>query len=83
MKAALKLALDALQDFDYAKRIAAIAAAKQALAQPDQPGGEAMTDFDMRGLLASELTCWHRLTEAESSELVEFFSIMKNPPAMG
>ena len=39
MKAALKLALDALTDFDYEKRMAAIDAAKQALAQHDQSAG--------------------------------------------
>jgi len=38
-EAALKLALDALTDFDYDKRMAAIAAAKQALEQQDRPAG--------------------------------------------
>ena len=32
------------------------------------------SDFDIRGLLASKLTCWHRLTEQESAELVAFVS---------
>lgn len=34
---------------------------------------EARTDFDVRGILAAKLKCWHRLTEAESDELVKLF----------
>ena len=30
-------------------------------------------DLDIRGLLASRLTCWHRLTGKESDELVALF----------
>ena len=31
------------------------------------------SDFDMRGVLASNLLCWHRLTEAEAQDLICFF----------
>lgn len=31
-----------------------------------------LTDFDARGLL-TKLTCWHRLTEEESNDLVKLF----------
>lgn len=31
-----------------------------------------MTEFEMRGRLAESLKCWHRLSEEESLELVQF-----------
>lgn len=51
-----------------------------ALAQPEQ-GPVAY----VRGLLASRLTCWHRLTGAESDELVALFQAMtvQEPVAWG
>lgn len=30
-------------------------------------------EFEMRGKLAASLKCWHRLTEEESLELLQFF----------
>jgi len=50
--------------------------AAEALAQPVQEHHE----FPLRGLLASELKCWHRLTEDEQINLLAF---VKNttPPA--
>jgi hypothetical protein len=42
----------------------------KALAQPAQ---EPMDD--VRGFLAARLTCWHRLTEKESDELVALFEV--------
>ena len=32
-----------------------------------------MTDFDLRGVLASNLLCWHRLTSDEVDNLIAFF----------
>jgi len=41
---------------------------------PPQPQATtSMSDFDMRGVLASNLLCWKRLTEAEAQDLVCFF----------
>lgn len=34
---------------------------------------EPLSGFDMRGVLASNLLCWHRLTEAEAQDLTCFF----------
>ena len=34
-------------------------------------------EFGWRGILAANLHCWHRLTEAESDELVSFFGKLK------
>lgn len=34
-------------------------------------------DFEIRGELASELKCWHRLTGEEAVELVAFVSALK------
>lgn len=34
---------------------------------------EVRSEFDMRGVLASNLLCWHRLTEAEAQDLICFF----------
>lgn len=43
-------------------------------AQAAQPERKALSDaeFDLRGLLASKLTCWHRLTAAEVDNLLLF-----------
>ena len=41
---------------------------------PAQP----MNDFDMRGVLASNLLCWPRLTEAETQNLISFFETVRN-----
>lgn len=38
---------------------------------PPQPAQEPVDD--VRGFLAARLTCWHRLTEKESNELVALF----------
>ena len=38
---------------------------------------EALSDFDMRGVLASNLLCWHRLTDAEAQNLICFFEKVK------
>lgn len=40
-----------------------------------QPPSAAMQDFkfNLRGFLASELLCWHRLTEAEAQDIVRVF----------
>lgn len=50
-------------------------------AQPPKPLEsklvDAQLDFDVRGMCAAELLCWHRLTEAESDQLVEFVKIIK------
>ena len=37
------------------------------------PQRKLLTDFNARGILASKLTCWHRLTEEEANELVKLF----------
>ena len=42
--------------------------ARDKLAQPAQEPVD-----DVRGFLAARLTCWHRLTEKESEELVALF----------
>jgi len=49
------------------------AAAQDKMAQPAQ---EPMDD--VRSFLAARLTCWHRLTEKESDELVALFEV--KPP---
>lgn len=41
---------------------------------PAQP----LTDFDMRGVLASNLLCWNRLTEAETQNLISFFETVRS-----
>jgi hypothetical protein len=47
-------------------------------AQPEQePVG------DVRGLLAARLTCWHRLTGAESDALVALFQTLPVQPVQG
>jgi hypothetical protein len=38
-------------------------------------------EFDIRGVLAAKLTCWHRLTETEDAELVSLFA--SQPQAQG
>ena len=41
---------------------------------PPQPQAKTpLNGFDMRGVLASNLLCWMRLTEAEAQDLVYFF----------
>jgi hypothetical protein len=45
----------------------------------DAPPAQPVNDFDMRGLLASNLHCWHRLTEGEDDELVAFVASLKTP----
>lgn len=47
-----------------------IADINEALAQPAQ---ESMDD--VRGFLAARLTCWYRLTEKESDELLALFEV--------
>jgi hypothetical protein len=49
------------------------AAAQDKMAQPAQDPVD-----DIRGFLAARLTCWHRLTEKESDELVALFEV--KPP---
>jgi hypothetical protein len=46
------------------------AAAQDKLAQPAQEPVD-----DVRGFLAARLTCWYRLTEKESDELVALFEV--------
>lgn len=41
----------------------------------------ALSDFDMRGVLASNLMCWHRLTEAEAQDLICFFEKVRTAEA--
>jgi hypothetical protein len=51
----------------------AITAIKQALAAPVQD------EFDIRGMLASKLTCWNRLRETEANELVALVASLSQP----
>jgi hypothetical protein len=51
----------------------AITAIEQALAAPVQD------EFDIRGMLASKLTCWHRLRETEEGELVALVASLSQP----
>lgn len=46
------------------------AAARNKLTQPEQEPVD-----DVRGFLAARLTCWYRLTEKESDELVALFEV--------
>jgi len=64
-------------------------------AQPAQPPLPAQSDHildaskmvqpaqqpvdDVRGFLAARLTCWHRLTQKESNELVALFEVKPQP----
>ncbi len=43
-------------------------------ADPAPAEPEPLTEFDVRGMLASRLSCWHRLSLQEAYELVEIFS---------
>ena len=47
-----------------------VVAIKEALAQPEQEPAD-----DVRGFLAARLTCWYRLTEKESDELLALFEV--------
>jgi hypothetical protein len=74
---ALKLALKALE---YADEMIdtvcvpnSITAIKQALAAPVRD------EFDIRGMLASKLTCWNRLRETEANELVALVASLSQP----
>jgi hypothetical protein len=49
------------------------AAAQAKVAQPAKEPVD-----DVRGFLAARLTCWHRLTQKESNELVALFEV--KPP---
>jgi len=90
---ALKLALAALENMrlveltieDLQSWNKAAEFLHQALAQPDhivdankmaQPAQVPVDD--VRGFLAARLTCWHRLTQKESNELVALFEV--KPP---
>lgn len=46
---------------------------------PTAPAQQPLNDFDMRGVLASRLLCWHRLTEAEAQDLICFFEGVRRP----
>lgn len=79
---ALKLALEALDivnpnEFSQAdpegKIDKAITAIKKALAQPEPD------DFMLRDVLASELKCWHRLTDEEAQNLIDFIKHTSPP----
>jgi hypothetical protein len=48
-------------------------------ALPVQPATQ--DDFDLRGLLASKLSCWHRLTELEAENLLDFVRAAQEQPA--
>ena len=48
---------------------------------PTAPAQQPLNDFDMRGVLASKLLCWHRLTEAEAQDLVCFFQNVRRTGA--
>jgi len=48
---------------------------------PTAPAQQPLNDFDMRGVLASKLLCWHRLTEAEAQDLVCFFENVRRTGA--
>ena len=85
---ALKLALEALQSCEpytisdggrqwHDDRLveSAIIAIKEALAQPEQEP----SDFMLRDVLASELKCWHRLTDEEAQNLIDFIKHTSPP----
>ena len=95
-KEAMKLALEALEgSTDKTISIRAMKALREALAseakeQPaqqqelehDEHGPECShEEFLLRGILASELKCWHRLTEDEAQNLVAFVQNMPPKPA--
>lgn len=42
--------------------------------------GQAIEEWNARGLLAESLQCWHRLTENESTELVNFVVALQAQP---
>lgn len=63
-------------DAHLAAHMAKIDASRMKNNASGQPKAEPLTDFDIRGKLASELTCWHRLTADEESELVELFHLV-------
>lgn len=52
--------------------------ARAAIARAESAVSEPVNEYDIRGILASKLACWHRLTGKEAQELVDLFS---TPPA--
>ena len=65
---ALELSAVTVDSFGVQKKTQeAITAIKQALAAPT-----VQDEFPLRGILASELKCWHRLTEDEQINLLAF-----------
>jgi len=63
-------AVDAIKDFAKMRGLS-LDDAKVQDWNTAQPAQEPMDD--VRGFLAARLTCWHRLTEKESDELVALF----------
>jgi hypothetical protein len=43
------------------------------------PAAPVQDEFDIRGMLASKLTCWHRLREAEENQLVALVMGLAQP----
>ena len=50
------------------------------MAQGPYPWPDDPLDLELRGLLASKLQCWHRLNQAESTELVALFESLRPQP---
>jgi len=48
--------------------------ARQAIAAIEAELAQAVDEIGVRGLLAAKLSCWHRLTEIESAELVALYT---------
>lgn len=51
------------------------------LAWPSEQPAQPQQGFPLRGILASELKCWHRLTEDEAQNLLAFVQNMPSKPA--
>lgn len=47
----------------------------------EQPAQQEQHEFPLRGILASELKCWHRLTEEEAANLLAFVKRATPQPA--
>ena len=82
---AMKVALEALKQIDEAMPFPVAKLAqkvlREALAEQPEPVQQDQHEFTLRGVLASELKCWHRLTEDEANNLLAFFKRTTQQPA--
>ena len=66
---------------DWNRRAALAATPAPAVQAPAvvKPGWISVDERDLRGLLASTLLCWHRLTKAETQNVLQVFESIAQP----